>query len=121
MVVVWAAALLLLPQGQLPAQADVISVKKKLKKKRLKPTPPRRAWSRDRLCKGHRDCVLMPPYPCDCPPCGDVWREAVNRRTYRAWKKSWARKLCKRPRCKMCKGRYLGTKALCLKKQCTVR
>ncbi len=118
-------ALLLLPHAPTPAAADVIATKKKpkTKKKRAKKRarPPRRPWSKDRLCRRNRDCVLMPSWPCDCPPCGDVWREAVNRKALKRFKMSWARKRCKKPKCRKCEGRYLGTRALCIKKQCTVR
>lgn len=112
-----------LPHVPSTARADLISIKKKPKriKKKKRPRPPKRQWHKDRLCKTNRDCVLMPRWPCSCPPCGDVWREAVNRKTLKRFKMSWARKRCKQPKCRPCKGRYLGTRALCIRKQCTAR
>lgn len=111
----------LLPVGLPTARADII-VKKRVKTKKVKkPKPPRLPWSKDRVCKRHRDCALLPPYPCSCPPCGDVWRVPVNQRTLRAFERRWSVRRCKRPKCKKCKGRYLGTRAVCVKKQCAVR
>jgi hypothetical protein len=71
-------------------------------------------------CKRDEDCVVMPPRPCSCPPCGDVWREAMNREAFAAWEERWATRRCKRPVCTECEGRYLGTKAVCRAGRCTV-
>ena len=71
-------------------------------------------------CKRDDDCVVMPPEPCSCPPCGDVWRGVLNRKAFAAWEQRWATRRCKRPVCEECEGRYLGTKATCEAGLCTI-
>lgn len=88
--------------------------------KEATPTPPGLPRSKDRACRKDGDCVLMPRSPCSCPPCGDVWRLPGNRAALKRWVNRWAVRRCRKPRCKPCKGRFLGREARCIKGQCAV-
>ncbi len=77
-----------------------------------------------RLCQKDSDCTLheWPPLGCRCSPCGDVKREAINKRTAKKLQASWARRRCRRPaNCKECTGRYVGDTVVCENRQCAVR
>jgi len=90
--------------------------------------PPRQPWSEDRACKRDRDCVIA-WQPCGYsePICEDEWKSAVNRAADRRYQSHWANKkpACNRPM--LCragatiKGRWLGTRAVCIRGQCEVR
>ena len=78
------------------------------------PKPPHQA----RLdCSKDSDCAFV-SRPCTCPPCGDVWKEVLNRKELAKLESLWARRRCDRSICPTCVGRYLGTKAVCEKGQC---
>jgi hypothetical protein len=81
------------------------------------PAPPPQPWSKDRACEKDADCVFLPWRACACPPCGDAWRAAVNRDAA-ALK---TRDSCAKPACPRCPTRWLGSKVVCVNKQCTVR
>jgi hypothetical protein len=84
------------------------------------PAPPQLPRS-DRLsCRVDTDCALV-ERPCTCAPCSDTWREVLNRRELEKLKGMWARRRCRQPICTACAGRWLGTKAVCIKNQCAVR
>ena len=75
-----------------------------------------------RRCRVERDCVLLPPRPCTCPPCGDVLREALNVRSAQELQQRWAKRRCTPPEmCTMCVGRYVGSSAACVDGQCVAR
>lgn len=73
-----------------------------------------------KACKRDADCVLV-TRPCTCEPCGDVWRETLNRKANEELEAKWARRKCVQPSCPDCTGRYLGTSAVCVSGQCAVR
>ena len=91
---------------------------------RNKAKPPSRARSKDRSCKKNSDCVVAwDPCSYRVRPCKDSWREAINRTADRRHQAQWA---SKKPACRplhFCKnsGKWLGTRALCIKGQCTIR
>lgn len=85
------------------------------------PTPPVLTPSDRRACKQDSDCELLPPRPCACPPCGDVWREVLNAEAADDLRQRWAARRCTQPECTECTGRYLGTLAVCVDSQCAVR
>jgi micrococcal nuclease len=84
--------------------------------------PPERPWSKDRLCKTDADCVFAPRSGCGCPPCGDRWRRAVNRKHAEWLRQEHAREACPKVKCARCPrpGRWLGRRVKCVKGQCTV-
>jgi len=87
--------------------------------------PPSEATGEDRACEQDEDCVFRPPVPCACNPCGHTWRRAVSRRTLAKWQRSWRRRRrrrCRR-RCQPCTEPLvtLGSRALCIDRQCSVR
>jgi hypothetical protein len=71
-------------------------------------------------CRRDADCVLRPPAPCACPPCGDVRRQAINQRALEELEARWAARRCVQPSCESCEGRHVGTAALCRAGRCTV-
>jgi hypothetical protein len=86
-------------------------------------SPPPQPWSQELVCHSDKDCALYPyGQPCsgECTPCGK-WREAVTRKWLERWKKSWQTKKCRRQACGKCQEPPLGTEAVCVKGQCTVR
>ena len=91
--------------------------------------PPRETRSKDRACKRDRDCALLPPAPCGCRPCGYTWLRSANRKHVGWLLKEYAREQCDRSvPCTPCANKdlrlldlYLGSKAVCLKGQCTTR
>lgn len=93
---------------------------------RLPLAPPMRPESKDRLCQRDKDCAIA-WRPCDYrqPPCGDAWKQAVNLDANRRARKRWANKVphCETsPRCPgSVAGQWLGNKARCIAKQCTIR
>ena len=85
--------------------------------------PPRRPPSKDRGCKRDADCVIA-WRPCGYrdPICEDTWKEAVNRAADQRQQARWANRkpVCDRTLlCKSPKGRWLGSRAVCVKGQCT--
>jgi len=93
------------------------------------PPKPARAKSRDpdRACKKDRECVLLyDPCGYSTPPCSDSWKPAANRAADRRLRRNWA---IKKPACRgmsLCgagqkPGRWLGTRAVCVKGQCVAR
>ncbi len=98
--------------GTKEVEKDNPSSQKQKKKQTKTPPNPRL------LCKKNQDCMLLPPRPCTCPPCGDVLREAMNKKSAKELMSRWARRRCRKPVCKKCEGRYIGTKAVCIKGQC---
>jgi hypothetical protein len=89
------------------------------------PPPPKRPWSKDRVCKSDKDCVVeWDPCGYRIPPCGLAWKRAVNREADRRKRARWANKkpACdKRVPCRRHPSRWLGTKAVCEKGQCSIR
>jgi endonuclease YncB( thermonuclease family) len=87
------------------------------------PQPPDLPWNKDRVCKRDRDCVFA-DNPCfRCPPCKPTWREVTNRAARRRAREFFARHSIACSRCKPCPdgpSKWLGTKAVCVKGQCTV-
>ena len=84
---------------------------------------PQQPASKDRACKDDKDCTFEPLSGCGCPPCGDTWRRAVNKK-----RAAWLRGLaalgsCGRGICAKCnrRVRWLGEKAICVNGQCAVR
>jgi hypothetical protein len=71
-------------------------------------------------CRRDADCVLRPPDPCACPPCGDVRRQAINQRALEELEARWAVRRCVKPSCEPCEGRYVGTAARCRAGRCSV-
>jgi hypothetical protein len=71
-------------------------------------------------CRRDSDCAFW-TRPCSCPPCGEVWREVVNREELARLKSAWARRRCVQPKCEPCQGRYLGTKPICDSRQCAAK
>lgn len=83
--------------------------------------PPELPWEERRRCERDQDCVLLPPRPCSCSPCGDVWREALNRSAAEELRARWSKRRCVQPACEACEGRYVGSEARCIDAQCVVR
>jgi hypothetical protein len=83
--------------------------------------PPKRPWSKRRVCKKNSDCVFARRSPCACVPCWRWWRSAWNRQADKHFQSVWARRRCKRRKCPRCKSIPLGDKVLCINGQCTVR
>jgi len=86
--------------------------------------PPRAAWSKDLVCKTDSDCVFLSTVCYVCPACEPRWRPVVSQRWVRRQrKKKPNQSLCSVPKCRRCsgKGGWIGTKAVCVKRQCTVR
>ena len=98
---------------------DEPSTPTKATQKQTDKSPPSKQNPR-LMCEQDADCVLV-TRPCTCPPCGDIWKEALNRKAYAALETSWAQRRCKQPTCPACEGRSLGTKAVCVASQCQVR
>ena len=86
-----------------------------------------RPRSKDRACKRHSDCVVAWD-PCNYsnPPCEDTWKSAVNRAADRRHKSNWANKKPACNRMSLCRadqdpGKWLGTRAACVRGQCVIR
>ena len=73
-----------------------------------------------RACTRATDCALVPTTPCSCPGCGESWREAARKDVVTRMKGNYARATCGGVGCPACAGRELGTRAVCVEKQCTV-
>jgi hypothetical protein len=88
--------------------------------------PPMRPPSASRRCKRDKDCVIA-YRPCGygrTASCTTRWKQAVNVAADRRFRKTWSIKVpaCSRRRCpKGAKGRWLGTKAVCVAGQCSIR
>ena len=85
------------------------------------PPPPELPPDERRACSTNDDCVLRPISPCVCPPCGTVWRQALNRQAAEEFRLGWANRRCGRTHCRDCTPSYLGTEAYCSQGQCQVR
>jgi hypothetical protein len=99
------------------------------------PLPPSQAHSKTRACDSDGDCGFRPENPCACPTCGEHWRSAINskalaklrkrrrRRSKRARRRRAKRCRKLRKSCKPCKKPRIvrGTRALCIRSQCSVR
>jgi len=83
-------------------------------------SPPTLPADRRRACERDSDCTFV-DRPCTCPPCGEVWREVLNKKAAQQLQDSWARRRCRAPRCPPCSGRQRGTRAVCANRQCAVR
>jgi hypothetical protein len=83
--------------------------------------PPKLPWSRDRVCKVDKDCVLRPRSACSCAPCARTWRTAINRGAHKRLLDAWARRRCRKPICPACFPQWLGNRAVCIEGQCAVR
>jgi endonuclease YncB( thermonuclease family) len=87
------------------------------------PQPPNLPWSKDHVCKRDSDCVFAHS-PCPlCPPCKPTWRAVTSRAEYRRREDFYARRRIRCIRCKPCPdgpSKWLGTKAVCVKGQCTM-
>lgn len=84
--------------------------------------PKKQPRSADLKCMRNHDCAFYPAPRCVCLPCGLYWRQAANRRAIRRAKSILARiGACRAPRCKKCRRRALGKKALCIRGRCTAR
>ena len=89
-------------------------------------SPPRsRTWSKERSCHSNRDCVIeYDPCGYRLLPCGDQWKPAINRAADRRKRANWA---IKKPACdtqvpcKDSRGRWLGSRAVCIRGQCAAR
>ena len=86
------------------------------------PTPKPASWSKDKACEQDSDCMLLPPAPCECPPCGEVLRKAVNRKTgerrTRAWEQEDHDCSLRAVPCAACTGKLIGSEAICAERQC---
>src|SRR3954465_4824531 len=58
------------------------------------PLPPPLPRNGRLTCRVDADCALV-ERPCTCPPCGDVWKEVLNRRAVDKLKSQWARRHCR--------------------------
>lgn len=92
------------------------------------PGPPKQPWSRELVCKRHRDCVFAfhACKPCPvCAPSGPVWRWVTNRRTYQRQRAHRRRHPVRCAACRRCPpgegSARLGTRPICVRGQCTVR
>jgi hypothetical protein len=86
-----------------------------------RPTPAT-PFSRERACQHDRDCQLAPPDPCQCPACGTLGREALNRQGMAARRALFARRgECPAPSCTPCVTNATTVRAVCSHRQCTVR
>jgi len=84
-------------------------------------SPP--ATDAARSCAQDSDCTFAPRGGCGCPPCGDVWRRPANKK-HAAWlARQYAIESCPPHKCPRCTHpvRWLGTKAVCVQRQCEVR
>jgi hypothetical protein len=104
------------PSSKVVQDKRPCSVNPQKQEKKTKPPPNPKL-----RCRKNADCVLLPPRPCSCPPCGDVLREAMNKKAAKELLSRWARRRCRKPVCKKCEGRYIGAKAMCIKGQCQTR
>jgi hypothetical protein len=84
------------------------------------PPPPVLPRSPERACKKDSDCAFV-ERPCSCAPCGEYWREVMNRRELGKLQAHWNREGCRRVMCPMCVGTPLGKKAVCVAGQCAPR
>lgn len=72
-------------------------------------------------CRTDTDCVALDKVnPCECPPCGEQKRWALNRSGAERHRAKWARRRCVRRACPPCSGSYIGT-AVCLAGRCAIR
>jgi hypothetical protein len=88
--------------------------------------PPSEPLGPSRRCESDEDCAFRPRPPCACPPCGRSWHQAVNRRTAGEQRRKWRgqpRKCHHQHRCRPCSEptSFLGSRAVCIDQQCTVR
>ena len=83
-------------------------------------SPPKPVHQARLDCSKDGDCAFV-SRPCTCSPCGEVWKEVLNRKELAKLESMWARQRCDRLICPTCVGSYLGTKAVCEKGQCAAR
>ncbi len=93
-----------------------------LAQKRAKPPKT----TKNNRCKADSDCVLLPrrrPDQCDCPKCGVVWRQAVNKKTHAELKRKWSvLGPCAPTRpCPSCRTIYRGLISVCSKGRCVAQ
>ena len=74
----------------------------------------------DRACKADGDCMLAPPPLCNCT-CGKRWHQALNRESHKRVMKNRALLDGKCPCKRKCITRFKGSRAVCVKGQCSVR
>jgi hypothetical protein len=98
------------------AGADSPAVPAPWEMPRISPPLPR---SDRRTCRRDTDCAFV-ERPCTCSPCGESWREVLNRRTLDKLKAAWSSQRCLEPDCPACAGHLIGTKPVCLEGQCRV-
>jgi hypothetical protein len=100
---------------------DAGTIKSTVKLQRVHPRLLIKTKREERLdCSKDNDCAFW-SRPCSCPPCGEVWREVVNRKELARLNFQWARARCMQPVCEKCEGRYLGEKPICFAGQCAAR
>lgn len=95
----------------------------------VNPLPPSEKHSKARECESDDDCTFLPRSPCACPRCGEVWRRSISKKALaklgkrRRRRGRRARRCRKRIKCKPCgEPRVMrGTRALCIRSQCSVR
>jgi hypothetical protein len=87
------------------------------------PKPPRLPWSRDRVCTSDKDCRILPTICRSCAPCKPTWRPVGNHQAAARIMKKKARIRCPKVKCKRCGdgANLLGTRAVCVRRQCEVR
>jgi hypothetical protein len=107
-----------------PRVLAVEKVGPQVKAEQKLPARPQLPWSRERICKRHRDCVFSYHFCSPCPACKPTWRSVTNRKTFNRERARYRRHPMKCAKCQSCPdggSHWLGSKAVCVKGQCEVR
>jgi hypothetical protein len=102
--------------GATPAEAKV----EEAKAAEAKPVTPKGSVPEQLRCARDSDCEFV-SRPCTCEPCGEYWREVMNKAAHRELQSKWAVRKCKKLACPTCVSKRLGTKAVCVRGKCEAR